>query len=162
MVHSASQPGSSGTRTAQKRPGARRLAEPEPSWHFTLARALGRATRATIGELGAMTRTFFQIVDAANPGPRPTAAASRRKRLARAALLEKLGGVVAGHSEAGFTTLDGDAAFWSLVHQLHALRPRRRAKGPVRKQQPRPVAAIAASSTGAEQPADDGSPGESG
>jgi hypothetical protein len=166
MVDRASDASSPPARTAaQAERAARRRREPDPSWHWTLARALGRATRATVGELDELTRTFLKVVDAARPLQRPSAASIRRERQLRAALLQKLGSLVTSHSEGGFASLEREPAFWSLVRQLQALRPSQRARSRVPDQPRAAVAVITAHTEDAERPAsaersDPGEPSE--
>ncbi len=58
-----------------------RRRQPVPSWHLTLGRLLGRATRATMGELDLATRSVMLAVDSMRPRERrPDARSSRGKR----------------------------------------------------------------------------------
>jgi hypothetical protein len=146
MVDRASDASSPGLRATSKRHPARGGRSSDPSWHRTFARALGRATRATVQELDALTRTFLRVVDSTLPDLPRSAAAVHRERHARGALLEKLGTLVMSRSEAGFSTLATDAAFWSLLRQIEPLRPRRAHRVPVPKPRRSAIAVITAHS----------------
>jgi hypothetical protein len=145
MVDRASDASAPTPRAASKQHAARR-GRSDPSWHSTFARALGRATRATVGELDSLTRTFLRIVDSARPDLPKSAASARRERRARGVLLHKLGTLVMSHSAAGFSTLAEDATFWSLLRQIEPLRPPRANRNPARKQRLDAIAAITACS----------------